>query len=43
VLSREFAKDDKAVYWRGYKQSMDVSTILVNEKALPKDKDHVYY
>lgn len=43
VLSREFAKDEKSVFWRGYKQAMDVVTFLVDEKGIPKDKDYVYY
>jgi DKNYY family len=43
VLSREFAKDEKTVFWRGYKQALDVGTFRVDEKGIPKDKHQVYY
>lgn len=43
VLSREFAKDATTVFWKGHKQSVDPLTFSVDDKGIPKDKDHVYY
>lgn len=43
VLSREFAKDASAVFWKGKKQAVDFSSFRLDEQGIPKDNLHVYY
>lgn len=42
VLSRDYGRDNKTVFWRGRKQSVDAATFRVDENRIPKDDFRVY-
>jgi hypothetical protein len=42
VLSRDFGKDNKNIFWKGYAQQVDYATFRIDEHNIPKDAKHVY-
>ncbi|MCU0420499.1 MAG: DKNYY domain-containing protein, partial [Cyclobacteriaceae bacterium] len=42
VLSRDYGKDDKTVFWRGHAQRVDYATFRIDEHKIPKDDFRVY-
>jgi hypothetical protein len=43
VLSRDYGKDNKSVFWRGHQQVVDYASFYVDEHGTPKDNFSVYY
>jgi len=43
VLSNDYGKDDKTVFWRGRPQPVDHTTFRLDENNIPKDDFRVYY
>lgn len=43
VLSRDFGKDNQAVYRKGKAQHVDYATFEIDANGTPKDANHVYY
>jgi hypothetical protein len=43
VLSLDFGKDDKTIFWKGEPQAVDYATFRVDEHGIAKDAADVYY
>lgn len=43
VISREYGKDKKRIFWKGKAQPVDYRTFYIDEEGVPKDALHVYY
>lgn len=43
IISREYGKDLKQIFWKGKAQPVDNKTFLIDDEGIPKDDRHVYY
>ena len=43
VLTRNYGKDNKSIFWRGHEQSVDYASFYIDEHGIPKDNVNVYY
>ncbi|MBL7856575.1 MAG: DKNYY domain-containing protein [Cyclobacteriaceae bacterium] len=43
VLSKEFGKDNRFIFWKGRQQQVDHATFEIDANGTPKDASQVYY